>query len=85
MAPQIDTNLYKRILHAIYLGEEGMCCWVKGKLLAASTLREAIGASTLMENVVEAAIMMIEVATFSRKVHGAWHEELIRKCDLLFL
>lgn len=77
---QAGDAIFTRVSHTVYLAARGIVLGgngLKGRQLAEAALRR-IGASLLTENVVEAAEVLIVVATVSSSVHGAWYEELVK-------
>lgn len=77
---QAGDAIFTRVSRTIYLAARAAVLGgnrVKGWKLTEAALRR-IGASHLTEKVVEAAEVLIIVATVSRNVHEAWYEELVK-------
>lgn len=72
--------IFARVSRAIYLATRGAVLGGtgrRGRQLVEMALRR-VGATFLTEKVVEAAEVLVVVATVSGSVHGAWYEQLLK-------
>ncbi|KAK9271264.1 hypothetical protein L1049_026854 [Liquidambar formosana] len=77
---QAGDPVFTRVSRAVYLAMRGVVLsgsGVKGRHLVETTLLR-VGAGLLTEKVVEAAEMLLVVATVSSRVHGAWYEGVLK-------
>uniref|UniRef100_A0A5B7BYP5 T-complex protein 11 n=1 Tax=Davidia involucrata TaxID=16924 RepID=A0A5B7BYP5_DAVIN len=72
--------IFTRVSRTIYLAARGVVLGgsgVKGRELAEMALKR-VGAALLTEKVVEAAEVLVVVATVTGSVHGAWYDQAIK-------
>ncbi|XP_068654343.1 uncharacterized protein [Aristolochia californica] len=73
--------VFKRVAHAVYLATRGVVLGgsgAKGRKLAERALR-SVGATFLVDKVVEAAELVVVVATVTERVHGPWYSALLQQ------
>ncbi|KAJ4823492.1 hypothetical protein Tsubulata_015516 [Turnera subulata] len=78
---QSGDSVFERVSHAVYQAMRGAVLGgtgSKGRQLVTVALRR-VGAALLLNRVMEAAEILVVLATVSCSIHGAWYEELLKE------